>query len=88
MPLSLSEKNALANTAQSILDEVNALVVDPAVNPLQPQLDAANATIAANATEKAAMQARIDGAKSALQAAAAADAIEDARHADALAALG
>lgn len=109
MPLSATEKSALAATAQTILDEVNALTIDPAVNPLQAPLDAANASLAtanaslvtananivtlqnasgAYASTIAGMQAKIDSAKAALQAAKAADVIEDARHADALTALG
>ncbi len=46
MPLSQTEKTTLVADAQAISDAVNALVPD-GVNPLQAQLDAALATIAA-----------------------------------------
>lgn len=73
MPLSASDKAALVATAATLTTEVNALVVDPAVNPLQAQLDAANAALAtanvsitAQQATIAAMQAKIDAAKAAL----------------------
>lgn len=57
MPLSTSEKSALQAAVQTMADAVSALVVDPNPNPLQVQLDAANALIA---TLKASAQARKD----------------------------
>jgi hypothetical protein len=88
MPLSSTEKAALVAAVKTISDDVNALVIDPAVNPLQAQLDAATAQVAALTSANTALQGKIDAAKTSLQAAAAADAIEDARHAEALSALG
>lgn len=95
MPLSTAQLNALQADVATLVSDVNALVADPAVNPLQALLDAANANIATlqsaasgYATTIAAMQSKIDAAKAALLAAAAADVVEDQRHADAVAALG
>lgn len=102
MPLSSNEKTGLAVAAQALSEAISALIIDPAVNPLQPQLDAAIAARDANAAardaaiaerdaaiaDKATMQGKIDAAKAKIVAAKAADAIEDQAHDDALAALG
>jgi hypothetical protein len=94
MPLSLAQKAALENIVSELDLQVATLVVDPGINPLQAELDAA---IAARQTAEAArdsalaqltlMQQKIDDAKAALRAAAEADALEDAGRAGALAAL-
>lgn len=52
MPLTTVEKTALQGSAQAVLDGVNALTVDPLVNPLQADLDKANATIAQLTSDK------------------------------------
>ena len=66
MPLSAAELSKLQTLAQAdvtavqaVADAVNALVVDPTVNPLQTQLDAANATIASLTSDKAALVAHL-----------------------------
>ena len=81
MPLSQTELTTLKQAVQAVADEVDALVVDPETNPLQVQLDEANATIAS-------LQAKIDAAKQRLADAATADAAEDAAREAALAELG
>lgn len=94
MPLSTVEKSTLQASVQTLIDEVNALVVDPDPNPLQVALDAANAALAvANADLTAAndtitaLNSKIDAAKAAMAQADAADAAEDTARANALAAL-
>lgn len=59
MSLSTAEKTALVTSVQELSTQVNALVVDPDVNPLQATLDVALAQIAT-------LQAKIDAAKLAL----------------------
>lgn len=94
MPLSIAQKTALENIVSELDSQVAGLVVDPAVNPLQAELDAAVAARqAAEAQRDAALsqlaliQQKIDDAKAALRASAEADALEDAGRAGALAAL-
>lgn len=58
MPLSQAEKSDLQSKVTAVADAVTALVVDPPVNPLQAQLDAANVTIAARDATIAAMKAK------------------------------
>lgn len=65
MPLSQQEKTQLQTEAQTLLDAVNALTIDPAVDPLQPQLDAANATITALQNEIALLKTDIQTLKQA-----------------------
>lgn len=59
MSLSTAEKTALVTSVQELSTQVNALVVDPDVNPLQATLYVALAQIAT-------LQAKIDAAKLAL----------------------
>jgi hypothetical protein len=73
MPFSTAEKVALQSSVQTMADQVNALVVDPLVNPLQAQLDAAladaaakTAALAVAVANQAALQVKIDAAKAAL----------------------
>lgn len=87
MSLSAAEKTAIIASVQDLTDKVSALVVDPAVNPLQPLLDAALVERDAAQANVVTLQGKIDAAKTAIQAVAAADAIEDQKRADALAAL-
>jgi hypothetical protein len=61
MPLSLAEKTQLQQEAQAVIDAVNALAVDPDVNPLQATVDALTA-------ENNALKAKIDAARAAAQA--------------------
>lgn len=63
MPLSIVEKNVLVADATKFAADVNALVIDPAVNPLQAALDAANAAI----VTQDAMITQLTAAKAALQ---------------------
>lgn len=57
MPLSAADKTALQADVQALSDAVTALTVDPDPNPLQVQLDKANALIA---SLKSSAQARKD----------------------------
>ncbi len=93
--LTSAQKDKLTADVAALADHVAALIVDPDPNPLQVELDAANAQLAAaNAAlgdakaAGAALQAKIDAAKASIQAANAADATEDAARADALFHLG
>jgi multidrug resistance efflux pump len=87
MPLTATQKSGLQSDVQALSDAVNALTVDPIPNPLQVQLDAAQAQIVTLQQGNTALQAKIDAAKAAMARADAADVSEDQARADALAAL-
>jgi hypothetical protein len=63
-----ADKDAILEKLDEAADLVTALPVDPDVNPLQAQLDAANAMVLSLQGEKNALQAKIDAAKAAAQA--------------------
>lgn len=87
MSLSAAEKTQLTLDVQVLVDHITALVVDPDVNPLQAELDAANAALATAQADNTALLAKIQSAKDAIAAADIADTAEDAARAAALAAL-
>jgi hypothetical protein len=87
MPLTATQKSQLQSDVQALSDAVTALTVDPIPNPLQVQLDAAQAQIVTLQQGNTALQAKIDAAKTAMARADAADVSEDQARADALAAL-
>jgi hypothetical protein len=87
MPLTATQKTQLQSDVQTLSDAVTALAVDPIPNPLQVQLDAAQAQIVTLQQGNTALQAKIDAAKTAMARADAADVSEDQARADALAAL-
>lgn len=88
MSLSATQKAALAASVDTLTAQITALVVDPEINPLQPLLDAALAERDTALAANLVLQDRIAIAKVALQAVSAADAVEDLRRAEAIAALG
>lgn len=75
MPLSTVQKTQLVSDTQAVLDAVNALTVDPAVNPLQAQIDAANAKVSKLTDQLTRIVAKV-------AAADAADVAEDQARAD------
>lgn len=66
MPFSSTEKAALQSQAQAIVDHIAAIDPTPDVNPLQGQLDAANATIANLTATVDLLRSKIGAAQAAL----------------------
>jgi hypothetical protein len=88
MPLTTTEKAALAATAATLASQVDALVVDTVdVSELQAALASMTSERDAALSQVVLMQDKIANAKAAIQAATAADATEDAARAQALQAL-
>lgn len=73
MSLSVAEKTALQASAATLSGQIDALTIDPPVNPLQAPLDAAlaalataNAALASSNALVAALQTKISNAQAAL----------------------